>query len=64
MTCPAAASWAMRVLLMPRADVRVLDIPVETVRSRLRHAMRGLRAAIEADERPVPRRTATPEASR
>ena len=41
-----------------------LDIPVETVRSRLRHAMRGLRAAIEADERTVPGRTATPEASR
>ena len=28
-----------------------LDIPVETVRSRLRHAMRNLRAAIDADER-------------
>ena len=41
-----------------------LDIPVETVRSRLRHAMRGLRAAIEADERTTPGRTATPEASR
>jgi RNA polymerase sigma-70 factor (ECF subfamily) len=41
-----------------------LDIPVETVRSRLRHAMRGLRAAIEADERTVPRRSATTEASR
>ena len=41
-----------------------LDIPVETVRSRLRHAMRGLRAAIEADERVVPGHMATPEASR
>jgi RNA polymerase sigma-70 factor (ECF subfamily) len=41
-----------------------LDLPVETVRSRLRHAMRGLRAAIEADERTTPDRRATPEASR
>jgi RNA polymerase sigma-70 factor (ECF subfamily) len=40
-----------------------LDIPVETVRSRLRHAMRGLRAAIEADERTVVHGTA-PEVSR
>lgn len=41
-----------------------LDIPVETVRSRLRHAMRDLRAVIDADERPVPGRSATPEVSR
>ena len=31
-----------------------LGIPVETVRSRLRHAMRGLRAAIDADDRSEP----------
>jgi RNA polymerase sigma-70 factor (ECF subfamily) len=30
----------------------VLGIPVATARSRLHHAMRGLRAALEADERP------------
>ena len=30
-----------------------LGIPVGTVRSRLRHAMRGLRAALEADLRPT-----------
>ena len=40
-----------------------LDIPVETVRSRLRHAMRGLRAAIEADERTVLGSKASPEVS-
>jgi RNA polymerase sigma-70 factor (ECF subfamily) len=31
----------------------VLGIPVGTVRSRLHHAMRGLRAALEADARPT-----------
>ena len=31
----------------------VLGIPVGTVRSRLHHAMRGLRAALEADARPA-----------
>jgi RNA polymerase sigma-70 factor (ECF subfamily) len=41
-----------------------LDIPVETVRSRLRHAMRNLRAAIDADERFVSGREPTPEVSR
>ena len=41
-----------------------LDIPVETVHSRLRHAMRDLRAAIDADERTVPSHRATPEVSR
>lgn len=40
-----------------------LGIPVETARSRLRHAMRGLRAAIEADERTATCRRAWPEAS-
>ena len=29
-----------------------LDIPVGTARSRLHHAMRGLRAALDADARP------------
>jgi RNA polymerase sigma-70 factor (ECF subfamily) len=33
----------------------MLDIPAGTVRSRLRYAMRALRASIAADERPVPR---------
>src|SRR6188768_4142442 len=32
-----------------------LGVPVGTVRSRLLHAMRGLRAALDADARPVPR---------
>ena len=33
----------------------MLNVPVGTVRSRLHHAMRGLRAALDADARPVPR---------
>ncbi len=33
----------------------LLDIPTGTVRSRLRYAMKGLRAAIDADARPKPR---------
>ena len=37
----------------------VLGVPVGTVRSRLHHAMRGLRAALEADARPTARE-ATP----
>ena len=36
----------------------VLGVPVGTVRSRLHHAMRGLRAALEADARPMPREVA------
>ena len=35
-----------------------LGVPVGTVRSRLHHAMRGLRAALEADARPAPREVA------
>jgi len=35
-----------------------LGVPPGTVRSRLHHAMRGLRAALEADARPVPREAA------
>ena len=35
-----------------------LGIPQGTVRSRLHHAMRGLRAALDADARPVPREAA------
>lgn len=31
----------------------VLDVPVGTVRSRMHHAMRGMRAALEADARPT-----------
>lgn len=36
----------------------VLGVPIGTVRSRLFHAMRGLRAAIEADARPALREVA------
>jgi RNA polymerase sigma-70 factor (ECF subfamily) len=36
----------------------VLGVPVGTIRSRLHHAMRGLRAALDADARPVPREAA------
>ena len=36
----------------------VLGVPVGTVRSRLHHAMRGLRAALEADARPAPQEAA------
>jgi RNA polymerase sigma-70 factor (ECF subfamily) len=44
---------------MPLDEVAdTLGVPVGTVRSRLHHAMRGLRAALEADERPVPREAA------
>ena len=32
-----------------------LGVPAGTVRSRLHHAMRGLRAALDADARPTPR---------
>jgi RNA polymerase sigma-70 factor (ECF subfamily) len=35
------------------AVAETLGVPVGTVRSRLHHAMRGLRAALEADARPV-----------
>ena len=35
-----------------------LGVPVGTVRSRLHHAMRGLRAALDADARPVVREVA------
>jgi RNA polymerase sigma factor (sigma-70 family) len=38
---------------MPLAGIaETLDIPVGTAHSRLHHAMRGLRAALEADARP------------
>jgi RNA polymerase sigma-70 factor (ECF subfamily) len=41
---------------MPLGEVaEVLGLPPGTVRSRLHHAMRGLRAAIDADARPVVR---------
>jgi RNA polymerase sigma-70 factor (ECF subfamily) len=36
----------------------VIGVPVGTVRSRLHHAMRGLRAALEADARPATREVA------
>ncbi|HET9498516.1 MAG TPA: sigma-70 family RNA polymerase sigma factor [Candidatus Limnocylindria bacterium] len=35
-----------------------LGVPVGTVRSRLHYAMRGLRAALDADARPAPREVA------
>jgi len=38
---------------LPQAEIAdVLGIPLGTVRSRLRYALQGLRAAIDADERP------------
>jgi RNA polymerase sigma-70 factor (ECF subfamily) len=37
---------------------RILEIPVGTAHSRLHHAMRGMRAALEADARPTPREAA------
>ena len=41
---------------MPLDEVaETLGVPVGTVRSRLHHAMRGLRAALDADARPTPR---------
>jgi RNA polymerase sigma-70 factor (ECF subfamily) len=44
---------------MPLDEVAdVIGVPVGTVRSRLHHAMRGLRAALEADARPTAREVA------
>lgn len=44
---------------MPLREVaETLGVPAGTVRSRLHHAMRGLRAAIEADARPTAREAA------
>jgi RNA polymerase sigma-70 factor (ECF subfamily) len=44
---------------MPLDEVAdTLGVPVGTVRSRLHHAMRGLRAALDADARPTPREAA------
>jgi RNA polymerase sigma-70 factor (ECF subfamily) len=44
---------------MPIDEVaEALDVPAGTVRSRLHYAMRGLRAALEADARPVAREVA------
>ena len=37
---------------------RILEIPVGTVHSRLHHAMRGMRAALDADSRPTVREAA------
>ena len=34
---------------------QILDVPVGTVYSRLHHAMRAMRAALDADERPAAR---------
>jgi RNA polymerase sigma-70 factor (ECF subfamily) len=39
---------------LPHADIaELLGIPVGTVRSRLRYALKGLRGALEADARPA-----------
>jgi RNA polymerase sigma-70 factor (ECF subfamily) len=44
---------------MPLDEVAdTLGVPVGTVRSRLHHAMRGLRAALDADARPTAREAA------
>jgi RNA polymerase sigma-70 factor (ECF subfamily) len=44
---------------LPLSQVaQVLDVPEGTVRSRLHYAMRGLRAALEADARPAAQRVA------
>ncbi len=44
---------------MPLDQVaQALDVPAGTVRSRLHHAMRGLRAALDADARPPVREAA------
>ncbi|MCI0584668.1 MAG: sigma-70 family RNA polymerase sigma factor [Chloroflexi bacterium] len=40
------------------AVAETLGVPLATVRSRLHHAMRGLRAALEADARPAAREVA------
>jgi RNA polymerase sigma-70 factor (ECF subfamily) len=40
------------------AIAEILGVPVGTVRSRLHHAMRGLRAALDADSRPTAREAA------
>ena len=37
---------------------RILEIPVGTAHSRLHHAMRAMRAALDADARPTPREAA------
>ena len=50
---------------MSRTDVAAaLGIPLGTVHSRLRHAISAMRAAIEADARPVSSRTVLEEPSR
>jgi DNA-directed RNA polymerase specialized sigma24 family protein len=36
-----------------------LDIPIGTVRSRLHHAVRALRASLDADARPVAKEIAS-----
>jgi RNA polymerase sigma-70 factor (ECF subfamily) len=40
------------------AVAETLGVPLGTVRSRLHYAMRGLRAALEADARPAAREAA------
>ena len=44
---------------LPLAEIStLLGVPIGTIRSRLRYAMRGLRAALAADARPNPREAA------
>ena len=47
-----------RIVIGHRA-AEALGIPEGTVRSRLHHAMRGLRAALDADARPATREAAS-----
>ena len=48
-------TWVQPGLAAHAPRLEALGVPVGTVRSRLLHAMRGLRAALDADARPVPR---------
>ena len=44
---------------LPLAEIStLLGVPLGTVRSRLRYAMHGMRAALEADARPNPKEAA------
>ena len=56
---PRAVVVLHHYLALPLDEIaETLGVPVGTVRSRLHHAMRGLRASLEADARPAPREVA------